>query len=217
MGRATLRRLVFNRTLQKCAVSKISMLACSMQHQQERKWSELPQDLVLMIIQKLVTSAGDAFSAAANLRLTCKPWHAASGQYPAGLACNSAEYLSNLCLAFPLLSSVHVRDSESRSMDLRPLSSCMHLTELDIQQRSSYQGELEFLRQADFGDLPGSLKALLLEDLVPDSNNIRELSHVKHLRVVTNSLSQGPHLRLLHQLPNLEVGFKYIPSSGVIY
>ena len=71
---------------------------------------------------------------------------------------------------------------------------------------SPHEGEPALLRLADLSDLPESLEVLDLADVVPDSNYIREYSSITYLRLLTSSTSQGPHLRLLHQLPNLRVG-----------
>ena len=89
-----------------------------MQHQQASKWPGPPQELVILIIQKLVTSAGNKFSAAADMRLVCKAWRAASSQYPAVMACDDFEDLSELCLAFPQLSVIIVEASESQAVGL---------------------------------------------------------------------------------------------------
>ena len=180
-----------------------------MHRQQGSKWSDLPQELVILAIGKLVTSAGNDFCAAASMRRVCKAWRAASSQYSADLSCRSMDDLSKLCPLFPQMKSIFIRSSPCEAVGLRPLSFCTQLTSITVDGTITGLDQPKVLRQAHFGHLPQSLRALSLANLVPHSSSIvGHLPCVTYVRLSANDLSRESQINLLQQLPNLEVGFQ---------
>lgn len=188
-----------------------------MHRQRQSRWADLPQELVLSIIQKLIEAAGNNFSAVSNLRSVCKAWRAASSQFPAALYCTQMEDLSSLCAVFPQLAALQIPASACCHRDLRPLRTCTQLTRLTFGEDfySQLWSNKPFTVHLRY--LPSSLKELSLANIIPASNSLRNLRNVTQLSCWAIVGSERALKALLPELPGLRVSCTLCHPFEVLY
>ena len=177
-----------------------------MRCRQGNRWADLPEELVISFMEHLIKAAGNDFSAAANLRSTCKAWHAASRQYPAALACSSRNDLVKLCKAFPRLASIDLGDPSWEIRDFEPLSTCTQLTRISMEDERSLAAVIKAPQKTDFSHLPRSLRRLSLTNMMPTNGSIRHLTNVTRLRCEPMAARDKQLSSLLQDMPQLQVG-----------
>ena len=177
-----------------------------MQDQRSSKWAKLPEELVISVMEVLIRSDGNKFSAAANLRSTCKAWHAASRQYPAALACSSSNDLVKLCKAFPRLASIDLGDPSWNISGFQPLRSCTQLTHISMRDERDLTDTNQTPQCTDFSNLPKSLSGLSLANIMPVKGSASHLSNVTRLRCEPMADREKQLSALLKDLPQLQVG-----------
>lgn len=184
-----------------------SWLSAGMHRPRRSRWAELPLELVLLLIRKLVAAAGNDFSAVSDFRGACRAWRAACSQYPAELRCRRLEDLGKLCTAFPQVVALQIPGSDCSARDLEPLSACHQLTRL-IFEKAPLDMEIDEWRQDDPLDLqhlPNSLRELSLASVIPASNSFGNLGNVTHVSCRPEEEQQEGFLILLQELPGLRV------------
>lgn len=176
-----------------------------MPRQSQPKWAELPQELILLIIQKLFEEVGKDFRAVSALRSACKAWHAACSQFPASLRCYCLQDLSRLYAAFPQVALLRIRVPECSVEDLRPLSLCTRLTSLSLYKASTGPWGDISPRQIDLYHLPCGLKELTLISVLPLSSSSGKLQDVTQLLCYLVRGNEDASSALPQDLPSLRV------------
>ena len=180
-------------------------LDLQMHAQQISKWAHLPEELLILVIKALIEGRCKSFRAAANLRSTCRAWHAAFRNYPVALACRSRENLINICSAYPRLRSIKLANPSWCIADFSPLESCTQLTHIEIEGVWDPINEMQGPQLADFSHLPKSLKNLDLANLMPIPGSVSHLSNISHLDCVPMAEQEEELSLLLQDLPHLKV------------
>lgn len=185
-----------------------------MSQQGAPEWTDLPQELLLLIIGKLIEfgAAGNDLRAMINLRSTCRAWRAASSQFPAVLFCKCPQDLNRLCTAFPQLASLYLLVGECSARDFRPLSSCTQLTSITFWQQPMGVWESSPPTHLDPRHLPNGLRDLSLKNVLP-IRNFGMLQEVTHLSCSLKSRRQAALSALLQELPSLKVASLHSPYS----
>lgn len=178
-----------------------------MHSQEGQNWADLPQDLLLLIVQKLLLGASNKHKAMANVRRACKAWHAACSQYPAALSCRCLPNLSRLCAAFPGPAVLRIHVPEYSASALRPLTSLAQLTSLRLRQKpvgqsTKWENPPE---QKDFHYLSSGLKKLSRGNVLPSSSSSGKLRGVTQLLCHLAKGNQDALSALLPELPSLKV------------
>ena len=176
------------------------VLLCRMHKKTKEQWANLPPEMVLLVIQKLVLAAGNKFSAALNLRLVCKAWHAASIQHPAALLCRDIENLDSLCSAFPGLGSLRISALDYSASRLEPLISCTQLRSISLDYTPD---------QCKSRYLPASLAELSLRYNQSTGRSYAFLPELEPFSCETSTDEQEDVIALLQGLSNLEVNSLY--------
>lgn len=174
---------------------------------QASRWSQLPEELVLNIISRLL--AGGQKKSAASLREACRGWHAASSQYAAALKCRQLTDLCKLCTAFPLAVSLELSIDDCSAEDLQHLTALTRLTAIHCKHVLDVSREAGGLFEPDLGEMPGSIEALKLENMAPNCSrkNFSNVTRLEYRAAMPVPGSQQALGFLLQDLPALEVDF----------
>ena len=205
-----------------CSAPDKKYLLCSMTvaMPQITGLAELPFDLKVKVIDKLLRDSSQQFNFAVTvqLRLICKSWQGAVAAYPAAIQCTQPKHLLGICKTFPMMTCLilqYVEDPDIPSPSLSPLAECFHLKYLKIDQHQHWGDGL------DLSFLPKSLCSLELVRVTVDTSKLDfiTLPQVSQLSITDLSLSLSNTERLLEKMPSVKVSnqdCKMINSSRMI-
>lgn len=168
-------------------------------------WADLPPDILLLIIQKLITLPGNDFKAVADLRRTCRAWRATCSQYPATLLSRSTANVSQLCHTFPQLASISLTYPPCTAEQLQSLICCKQLTSLGLTHHSLVDSHGKEAEPQVPRYLRKSLQDMFLLKNQPICCSNKYPSSVTHSSCSNTSGSQEDSTTLLQCLPQLKV------------
>lgn len=138
--------------------------------QSSGSWGDLPLDVLLLIIHQMHKHTNH-FVEDTMLQMwgVSRAWRAAVEAY-SGSSSLHEDRLPLYCRIFPGLSGLHVDQGWLDDIDLSPLQSCAKLTHL------SFQNDESPLSSLDAGNIPPSVKHLILNGYVIDPPDLEDFT-----------------------------------------
>ena len=188
---------------QKACNLRSSVTICRTKGQSSSPWDDLPQELKLKIIGRMIHPTGDPnYLMLLRLRQVSRSWRAAVESFSGCLTLFGGS-LEDYSPFLGNLSDLHIEPGSLVNNSLKALHSCSRLTSLNLENPNSSRHAAATFNASD---LPASLRSLTSKFFSIPPEAVQQM-HCQGLTglSLTHTLSPASFDLLLPRLPNLQV------------